>query len=95
MELAKTIALSAAGGMVFGLVGCGGSAAPAADQPTADTTAAADTAVAAGEAATKACCKGQNECAKKGNCKVDGVNECKGQNECAKKGGCHAPDCTP
>jgi hypothetical protein len=97
MELAKTIALSAAGGMVFGLVGCGGGA-KAADQPTGESTAAAaaaDTAMAATDTAAKHCCKGQNDCSGKGNCKVEGVNECKGQNKCKGKGGCHAPDCTP
>jgi hypothetical protein len=94
MELAKTIALSAAGGLVVGLVGCGGGA-KAADQPSGESTAApADTAMPeAGDSGAKNCCKGQNECAKKGNCKVEGTNECKGQNECKNKGGCKPADC--
>ena len=105
MELAKTIAFSAVGGMVVGIAGCGGKAAPAADQPTADTTAAAaDTTAAAAEAGAKACCKGQHDCGGKGSCQVkvgdklaDGsvVKEgeehgCKTKNKCKAKGGCNA-----
>jgi hypothetical protein len=92
MELAKNLAITAVGGLVVGLVGCGKK--EEAKDPSGEATAApADAAPAAGDAAAKACCKGKNECKGKGNCKVEGVNECGGKNECKGKGGCKAADC--
>lgn len=82
IQIGKTLAFTAVGGLVAGLMGCAGSDAKPADgaaAPTADPSAAP---------ATKDCCKGQNSCAKKGGCQVEGAQSCKGKNECAKKGGC-------
>jgi hypothetical protein len=89
MDLAKTLALSAMGGMVVGVVGCASEQKKAADGPSADSTAAADS----GATGEKKCCAGKNECEGKGGCKVPGVNECKGQNKCKSKGGCHMREC--
>jgi hypothetical protein len=84
IQMGKAIAFTAVGGMVAGLVGCGG----APEAPKME-----DAAKAGAEAAgAKACCKGKNECKAKGNCKTD-KNDCKGKNECKAKGGCKAADC--
>lgn len=94
MELAKTLAFSAVGGLVVGVVGCGSKTEEAKDPSGEGTAAPADTAApAAGDAGAKACCKGQNECKGKGNCKVEGAQDCSGKNECKGKGGCKAADC--
>ena len=93
IHMGKTLALSAVGGMVAGLAGCGSTPAPtdpAGAAPAADPAAAMPAAAAAGE---KACCKGHNECKGKGNCKVEGKQDCKGHNECKGQGGCKAADC--
>jgi hypothetical protein len=90
MNMAKTVALTAVGGMVVGIVGCGSSESNS-NTPAAGTEAAPS----ASQAATKACCKGNNDCKGKGNCKVEGKWSCKGQNDCKGKGGCHPKDCTP
>ena len=80
LNLTKTIATAASAGLMLGaLSGCGG-AQP--DAKSADPSAAA--------AGAKACCKGKNECAGKGSCKVEGKNECAGKNTCRGKGGCNA-----
>ena len=104
IELSKSLALTAAAGMVAGLVACGGSKKPAADP--ADTTGAEPAAEGEGEPAAaegegegadaaatdKECCKGKNECKGKGGCKTD-TNACASKNECKGKGGCnhHCP----
>ena len=94
MEIAKSLAFSATGGLVMGLVGCAGGEKQGAEQPAADSTApAAADAPAAAEGGAKECCKGRNSCKGKGGCKVDGANECKGMNECKGKGGCKSGDC--
>jgi hypothetical protein len=96
MDMVKTVALTAVSGLVAGLAGCGGSS-EAAKAPEGDSSAApagSEAAPAAAEAGAKHCCKGQNECKGKGNCKTD-KNACKGQNECKGKGGCKAADCAP
>lgn len=86
MEMAKTVALTAVSGLVFGLGGCGEKKEAAA--PDGESTATpADTAAPAGESGAKACCKGNNECKAKGGCKTE-KNECKGMNECKGAGGC-------
>jgi hypothetical protein len=90
IQMGKTLALTAVGGMVAGLVGCG-SSAPAPTDPSA--APAADPASATAVPEAKDCCKGKNECKGKGNCKVEGGNDCKGKNECKGKGGCKAADC--
>jgi hypothetical protein len=96
MDMAKTVALTAVSGLFVGLAGCGGSGAAPADAPAGGDSAApaGSAAPAAAEAGAKQCCKGHNDCAKKGNCKTD-KNACKGQNDCKNKGGCHPADCTP
>lgn len=82
LNLGKTIATAASAGLMLGaLSACGGST-PGADAPGGDPAGAA--------AGAKACCKGQNECAQKGGCKVEGSNDCAGKNECKNKGGCNA-----
>ena len=63
IHMGKTLALSAVGGMVAGLAGCGSTPAPT--DPAA-AAPAADPAAAMPAAADKACCKGQNECKGKG-----------------------------
>jgi len=94
MDLVKTLAFSAVGGMVVGTIGCGGDAKKA-EEPAGDSTAtpAADSAAPAAGDAAAACCKGKNECKGKGGCKVEGANECSGKNECKGKGGCSHRDC--
>ena len=92
MDLAKTLALSAVGGMVVGVVGCA-SDGKQAEEPTAETTATPES---TGEAtdAEKQCCKGKNECSGKGGCKADdGSHDCAGKNECSGKGGCKMREC--
>jgi len=87
MDVGKTLAVTAAGGLIAGLVGCGETPAPEVpDAEEAATDAASD---AAGEAD---CCKGKNECSGKGNCKTDS-NDCAGKNECKGQGGCKPADC--
>lgn len=89
MDLAKSLAFSAVGGLVVGVVGCGGDGKKV-DEPSADSSAvpAADTAAAAADASgAKPCCKGMNECKGKGGCKT-ADHECAGKNDCGKKGGC-------
>jgi hypothetical protein len=95
MDLAKTLALSAVGGMVVGVVGCS-SDQKTTEEPTGDSTAAAtsDTAAPAGDTGEKSCCATKNECKGKGGCKAtDGSHECAGKNECKGKGGCKAREC--
>ena len=94
MDLAKSLAFSAVGGLVVGVVGCGGDGKKA-DEPSDDSSAvpAADTA-AADASGAKSCCKGMNECKGKGGCKT-ADHDCATKNECSKKGGCSKrPDCT-
>jgi hypothetical protein len=89
MDLAKSLAFSAVGGLVVGAMGCA-SDGKKAEEPSADSSAApaADTAAAAADASgAKACCKGLNECKGKGGCKT-ADHECAGKNDCGKKGGC-------
>ncbi len=82
LNLSKTIATAASTGLMLGaLTGCG-------NAPDAKAPAAGDPAGAA--AGAKACCKGMNECAQKGGCKVEGKNDCAGKNECKHQGGCNA-----
>jgi len=93
IQMGKTLAFTAVGGMVAGLTGlaaCGGGGpeVKAPDGAPSGTPAAAMPAAGA-----KDCCKGKNECKGKGNCKVEGAQDCKGKNECKGKGGCKAPDC--
>ena len=90
IQIGKTLALTAVGGMVAGLAGCGGSA-PAPTDPAA--APAAEPASAMPTAGAKECCKGKNECKGKGGCKVEGANDCKGKNECKSKGGCKSGEC--
>ncbi len=101
IDLNKSLALTAAAGMVAGLVACGGNTTPPADPsdavPDADTDAAptgADDAMGAADdvAADKDCCKGKNECKGQGNCKTDS-NDCAGKNECKGMGGCKPESC--
>jgi hypothetical protein len=99
MNMGKTIAMSAVGGMVAGIAGCGGAPAvpsgmpdPAAAAAAAAPPGAMSAAAAAGVPGAKECCKGKNDCKGKGNCKTD-KNECKGKNDCKGKGGCKAADC--
>jgi len=87
MDMAKAIALTAVSGLVVGTVGCGS------DSKGSATPTGTEAAPSASQSGAKACCKGQNDCEKKGNCKVEGVNECKGQNKCKGKGGCKPKDC--
>jgi hypothetical protein len=86
LNLSKMIASAASAGLMLGaLSACGGSSpspeSPAAGKPAGETADA------------KACCKGHNECAGKGNCKVEGKNDCAGKNACKGQGGCnhHCP----
>jgi hypothetical protein len=91
IQMGKTLALTAVGGMVAGLVGCGSAPTPPTDPAAA--APGADPAAAVPSPGAKDCCKGKNECKGKGNCKVEGAQDCKGKNECKGKGGCKAPDC--
>jgi len=85
MDFSKTLAISAVGGMVAGLMGCGGSTPPA---DTAAGDGAKDgTATAPAAAEDKHCCGGKNSCKGKGGCKT-GDNGCAGKNSCGGKGGC-------
>jgi len=95
IELGKALALTAASGLVAGLAACGGQHEPAkdpsagaAEKPPSEPAAAA----AEAPAGDKECCKGNNDCKGKGNCKTD-KNDCAGNNECKGQGGCKAPDC--
>jgi hypothetical protein len=81
IQIGKTLAFTAVGGLVAGLVGCAGS-----DQKPADGAPAA-TGDAAAAPAAKDCCKGKNSCKGKGGCKNE-TNDCKGKNDCGGKGGC-------
>lgn len=74
MNLGKTLAITAVGGVLAGLAGCGGAAANAADPKMAT-------------AGAKECCKGKNACHGQGNCAVEGKQKCAGQNKCAGQGG--------
>ncbi len=91
MDLAKTLALSAVGGMVVGVVGCAGDQKKS-DTPSGDSSATpAETSAPSGE---KACCAGKNECKGKGGCKAqDGSHDCATKNECKGKGGCKHRTC--
>jgi hypothetical protein len=92
MDLGKSLALTAATGLVAGLYACAGSQ----EQPK-DPAATSGDAPPAGSAEAKApnaeCCKGKNECEGKGNCAVPGSHSCAGQNKCKGKGGCTPKDC--
>jgi len=89
MDIAKTVALTAVGGLVVGLGACGGSDTKGSDTPAATGSEAAPP---AGSSGAKTCCKGLNDCSKKGGCKTD-ANACKGLNDCKHKGGCSHRDC--
>jgi hypothetical protein len=80
LNLGKTLATAATAGLMLGATACGGNSPDAANP--GDPAGAA--------AGAKACCKGQNECAQKGGCKVEGKNDCAGKNECKNQGGCNA-----
>ena len=86
MQMGKTLAFTALGGLVAGLAGCGGDQkqADAAPAPTGDATAA--------PAEAKECCKGKNVCSGKGGCQTE-TNACAGKNECKGKGGCKSGTC--
>lgn len=86
MDMAKTVALTAVGGMVMGIVGCG-SSTPEGTTPSGDSSAAPSASSAAADAPH--CCKGLNSCQGKGGCKTD-ENKCRGLNSCKAKGGCHS-----
>lgn len=94
IDIGKSLALTAASGLVAGLAACGGHQEPAKDFSTAagEPPAAEPAAHAEAPVGDKECCKGKNDCKAKGNCKTD-KNDCAGQNECKGKGGCKAPDC--
>jgi len=91
MDLGKALALTAATGLVAGLVACGKNT-EGPKEPEATTGGPAAGSAEAAPAA-KECCKGKNECKGKGNCKSDAGNDCKGKNECKGKGGCKGADC--
>ena len=91
MDVGKTLALTAVGGLMAGLFGCNGGAQTAppkepdanpGDEPAVDETAKADP-----------CCKGKNECKGQGMCNVEGKQVCKSKNECKGQGGCCPPGC--
>jgi hypothetical protein len=88
IQMGKALAFTAVGGIVAGLVGCGGGEKPADD---ATKVEGADKGEAA--KADKCSCKGHNECKQKGKCKVEGKQDCAGKNECKGQGGCKAPEC--
>lgn len=88
IQTGKVLAFTAIGGMVAGLVACGGSQT----EPN-DASKVEGANKDAASTGAKACCKGQNECKGHGNCKVEGKNDCKGKNECKGQGGCKAADC--
>jgi hypothetical protein len=92
-NMGKTLAFTAVGGILAGVVGCAGGQEEAKD-PNA-VGAEGQGAKAAGDtaAADKCSCKGKNECKGKGECKVEGKQACKGQNECKGQGGCKSADC--
>ena len=86
MNIGKTLAVSAASGILVGvLAGCGGGnqAAPDVNAPKTDVA----------PPAAKDCCKGKNECKGKSGCKAGDNASCAGKNECKGKGGCnmHCP----
>ena len=87
IQTGKVLAFTAIGGMMAGLVACGGS-----EKPADDATKVEGANKDAAATGAKACCKGQNECKGHGGCKTD-ANACKGQNECKGKGGCKTGDC--
>jgi hypothetical protein len=93
MDVGKSLALTAATGLVAGLWGCGGAPQPpkepSLDVPDAEKAAGDAAAAATGD---KDCCKGKNECKGKGNCKTD-THDCGGKNECKGQGGCKPADC--
>ena len=89
IQMGKTLAFTAVGGMVAGLAACGGGAT---EVKAPDGAPSATPAAAMPAAGAKDCCKGKNECKGKGNCKTE-KNDCKGKNECKGKGGCKAADC--
>ena len=86
IQMGKALAFTAVGGLVAGLVGCGG------DQKQADGAPAPSGDPTAAPAAAKECCKTKNACKNKGGCKTD-ANECAGKNECKGKGGCKSGEC--
>jgi hypothetical protein len=90
MDFSRTIALSAAGGLVLGLAACGGGGQAPAEEPGADSVADAD-----GATMGKKCCRGRNVCAGKGGCMVKGSHDCKGGNKCRGQGGCETGQCPP
>jgi hypothetical protein len=91
---------SALAGLMAGAVACGKKAETEAPAPAASAASPAKEAPAAATATTGGVhatnpaampsheCKGMNDCAGKGGCKVEGQNECKGKNPCKGKGGC-------
>jgi hypothetical protein len=100
IDLSKSLAMTAAAGLVAGLVGCGNAkppADPSDEMPSTDDAGgmaddAADDAAGDAMAGDKDCCKGKNECKGNGNCKTDS-NDCSGKNECKGQGGCKPEDC--
>ena len=96
IDVQKSLAMTAAAGLVAGLVGCG-TATPPADpsdeMPDSDGMGSDAMDSAAGDMAGAAdCCKGHNECKGQGNCKTDS-NDCSGKKECKGQGGCKPEDC--
>ncbi|MFO0619463.1 MAG: hypothetical protein U0414_43145 [Polyangiaceae bacterium] len=83
--MAKTVALTAVGGMVVGIVGCGSST----PEGTAPAGGSASPSASAAAADAPHCCAKLNSCAGKGGCKTD-ENKCRGLNSCKNKGGCHS-----
>jgi hypothetical protein len=77
MNIGKTLAITAATGMIAGVLGgCGeNKAAPDAKTPTTESAPA-----------HKDCCKGKNECKGKSGCKAGENASCAGQNSCKGKG---------
>ena len=72
IDIGKSLALTAASGLVAGLAACGGHQEPAKDPSTAagEAPAAEPAAHAEAPAGDKECCKGKNDCKAKGNCTV-------------------------
>jgi hypothetical protein len=77
MNLGKTLAMTAVGGMLAALAGCGNSPDAAAPKaPSTDVAPPTD----------KNCCKGKNDCKGKSGCKAGDNASCAGKNDCKGKG---------
>jgi hypothetical protein len=90
IQMSKTLAFTAVGGLVAGITGCAGEQAKTETPPAGGGEPAATAAAAAED-----CGPGKNSCKGKGGCKVEGKNACKGQNECKGQGGCKGGTCEP